>query len=504
MSTRLRIRVGAGLAAAAAALAATVAAGPAAGDRPAPRATVVILQPGAAGATTRADVRALLTARAQHGIVTVLVTSRPATVLVPPTRSQAALGDALAAPLPSMHRLSADAGARAVLALATRLGSPSPSVVFTGRGDGGAQLAAATARQARVAGVALGLDDLATALRRERVGAAAPRDTVPVRRAAAVTAQAVPPTAFPTALVALAAVFALAAGGLVVRSRPVAVGVVAGRIQEWTRPADHVANTDDDTADDVLVAEDGSGLLGRVQDALDLTDMRLDARALVARTGVATVVLAVLAFLVFPLTALVVLPGVPLLVRSRVRKRIRKRRLQFADQLGDTVSAIASAMRAGHGISSSLAMLVDDLPEPTQSEMRAVVSAERIGVPFDQALEDAVRRTASKDLEQVALVASLQRETGGNGAEALDRVVDTIRARDDVRRLITTLTAQGRMSRWVLTALPVALGLVLLVIGHGYLAPLAQTAVGRSITVFALLLVTAGSSWIGRIVEIDV
>ena len=81
----------------------------------------------------------------------------------------------------------------------------------------------------------------------------------------------------------------------------------------------------------------------------------------------------------------------------------------------------------------------------------ASLADERLGVPLEQALQVVVVRMDSKDFEQVALVAALQRETGGNTAEVLDRVTDTVRERVALQRMIKTLTAQGRMSRWVVS-----------------------------------------------------
>jgi tight adherence protein B len=110
----------------------------------------------------------------------------------------------------------------------------------------------------------------------------------------------------------------------------------------------------------------------------------------------------------------------------------------------------------------------------------------------------------SKDLEQVALVAALQRETGGNTAEVLDRVTETMRDRMGLRRLVRGLTAQGRMSRWVLTAIPVVLLVLLTSINPRYMDPLYTTAVGRALLVVAATMVVAGSLVIKRIVNITV
>jgi tight adherence protein B len=89
-------------------------------------------------------------------------------------------------------------------------------------------------------------------------------------------------------------------------------------------------------------------------------------------------------------------------------------------------------------------------------------------------------------------------------AEVLDRAADTIRERADIRRLVKTLTAQGRLSRWVLTLLPFVLGIVLTLVNPGYLDPLFTTNAGRFLLILSVLMVTAGSLVIKRIVEIKV
>jgi tight adherence protein B len=110
----------------------------------------------------------------------------------------------------------------------------------------------------------------------------------------------------------------------------------------------------------------------------------------------------------------------------------------------------------------------------------------------------------SRDLEQVALVAELQRTTGGNVAEVLDVVVATIRDRQDVRRMIRTLTAQGRMARWILTCLPVFTGLAFYAIQPHLAGPFYGATVGQVILLLAALSVITGSLLIQKVIEIDV
>jgi tight adherence protein B len=148
--------------------------------------------------------------------------------------------------------------------------------------------------------------------------------------------------------------------------------------------------------------------------------------------------------------------------------------------------------------------VVNDAPEPAKSEFSRVVADEQLGVPIEDALRVVVERMQNRELEQVALVAALQRETGGNTAEVLDRVTDTIRERFELRRTVQTLTAQGRLSRWVLTLLPVTLLVVITWINPGYISIMYDSLAGKILLIFAGISVTAGSFVIKRIVDIKV
>jgi tight adherence protein B len=195
---------------------------------------------------------------------------------------------------------------------------------------------------------------------------------------------------------------------------------------------------------------------------------------------------------------------VPIGVRTFVRYRAGKQRRMFGEQLADNLQVLASAMRAGQSFAGALAVAVQDAPEPAKREFGRVVSDERLGVPLEESLGTVVERMDNRDLHQVALVAALQREAGGNSAEVLDRVADTIRDRVALRRLISSLTAQGRLSRWVVSLVPVGLVIYLSLAAPGYLDPLLKTTPGNVMLGLAIVMGTAGSLIIKRIVEIDV
>jgi Flp pilus assembly protein TadB/Mg-chelatase subunit ChlD len=249
-----------------------------------------------------------------------------------------------------------------------------------------------------------------------------------------------------------------------------------------------------------------SGPLARLNTTLEIAQVNLSADQLVLLTIVGTILSFLLIDLItgtawWALLALLV----PLGVRWWVLEwKLKRRRKAFAEQLPDMLQIISGALRAGQSFAGSLAVVVDSAGEPMKSEMQRVVAAEQLGVPLSTAMAVVVKRMANRDLEQVALVAELQREAGGNSAEVIDRVAETVRERFDLKRLIDNLTVQGRMSRWIVTALPVALVAIISLINPHYLHPLTTHVFGKVLIVIAALLVIAGSYAIKRIVDIEV
>jgi tight adherence protein B len=250
---------------------------------------------------------------------------------------------------------------------------------------------------------------------------------------------------------------------------------------------------------------DGRAWWDRFKEALDVGRVQIAPVRLLAWIGVGAVAALALfsligGSLVFGPLALLV----PVVAWRLIARRVSRQRRLFIEQMPDSLHVIASAMRAGHSFSGALAVVVEDAPEPTRRELRRVISDERLGVPLDVAMASAVQRMDNKDLEQVALVAALQRETGGNTAEVIDRVTEAVRQRLALRRMVASLTAQGRMSRWVLTGIPVFLLVVLTVINPEYMHPMFTTTTGRVLLGVSAVMVTAGSLVIKRIVDIKV
>ena len=222
---------------------------------------------------------------------------------------------------------------------------------------------------------------------------------------------------------------------------------------------------------------------------------------IVMRTAAGTLfALYVLAKVGGPLAAVLAL-AVPFGVRTFVAVKLRQQRRLFAEQLPDILQGSASAIRAGHGLTGALSMVIEEAPEPSHMELLRVVADERLGVPLDEGLRNVQRRMDSRDVQQIALVAQLQRETGGNMAEVLDRITESLRRRAELRRMVQSLTAQGRLSRWVVTAIPIVLVVTISVINPGYVEPLFTTGTGKVLLVVGAVLMILGSLAIKKIVD---
>jgi tight adherence protein B len=242
----------------------------------------------------------------------------------------------------------------------------------------------------------------------------------------------------------------------------------------------------------------------RFAEDVDIARFRRSPAEIAVLTG-AGAIASVLLGLLLGAPALVALALLlPLGVAMLVRFRAGRQRRAFEDQLPDNLQVLGSALRAGHSFTGALGAVVDGAPEPMRRELARAQSDEQLGVPIDEALLRIGRRMRTEDMDQLAVVAALQQETGGNTAEVLDRVVEALRERHALRRLVRTLTAQGRMSQLVVTALPIAIGAFIAMTNPGYLDPLFETGLGRVMTGGAVLMIAFGGLAMRRIVNIRI
>ena len=202
---------------------------------------------------------------------------------------------------------------------------------------------------------------------------------------------------------------------------------------------------------------------------------------------------AILAFLFMPLVGWML-----------IQMKIRKRRKDFVNQLGDMLSMVASALRAGFSFVQAVEIVSKEMAAPMSVEVSKLIREINVGVPMETALEDINRRVECPEFELITTAVLIQRQVGGNLAQILDNISDTINERIRMKREVLALTAQGRMSAVVLALLPIALAAFLFSVHHDYFDPLLASPMGKIAIGIALLMELLGYLVIKRIVDIDV
>jgi tight adherence protein B len=200
-----------------------------------------------------------------------------------------------------------------------------------------------------------------------------------------------------------------------------------------------------------------------------------------------------------------------LLPRFWLARRRNSRLGAFNKMLPDTITLIANALRAGSSFLQAIELVVRESRPPISTEFARVIREVNLGLPFEQALDNMVRRVRSDDLELMATAISIQHQVGGNLAEILDSIAYTIRERVRIKGEIRTLTAQQRMSGYVVGFLPIGLAGFLFIAAPGFMQPMFSNPpeilglpAGVVILIFGGFMMFMGFMFIRRIVDIEV
>lgn len=183
--------------------------------------------------------------------------------------------------------------------------------------------------------------------------------------------------------------------------------------------------------------------------------------------------------------------------------RARKRCTQFAEQLPDVLQLVASSLRSGFSLGQALDGVVHDGVQPAAGELARALTEARLGGELEDALERVATRMRSQDFTWVVMAIRISREVGGNLAEVLMTTVHTVRERGRLARQVRALSAEGRLSAYVLVAMPIGIGLWLFLVRRDYVRPLYTTSVGLAMLVAAALGLAVGSWWLSRIVKVQ-
>jgi tight adherence protein B len=192
-----------------------------------------------------------------------------------------------------------------------------------------------------------------------------------------------------------------------------------------------------------------------------------------------------------------------LLPRIWVSRKQAQRLAAFQDQLPDVLSLLVGSLRAGYGLTVAMDTVARLLPAPSSEEFSRVVREVGLGMSVSRALANMVRRIRSDDLDLAVTAISIQSETGGNLAAILDSVSTTIRERVRMKGQLRTLMSQANMQRYVLTALPGVLALILYVLNPTYMLALFTPGLTLLIPITAVLLVIMGSVVMGKLSTVE-
>jgi len=177
---------------------------------------------------------------------------------------------------------------------------------------------------------------------------------------------------------------------------------------------------------------------------------------------------------------------------------------KFENQLPDTLTLMSTSLRAGYSLLQATEAVSSEAPNPTAREFQRAIAEARLGRTVTQSLEGVVDRTKSGDFEWAVMAIEIQREVGGNLAEVLQTVADTMRARNRLKGEIRALTAEGRISAIVLGALPFLLFVFLWFSNRDYLNPLITNTFGQMALGVGIMLILAGLFWLKKIVDIEI
>lgn len=190
--------------------------------------------------------------------------------------------------------------------------------------------------------------------------------------------------------------------------------------------------------------------------------------------------------------------------RTILSIQVRRRCKAFESQLPDTLTLLAGTLRAGYSIGQGFEAVSTEIADPMGRELRRVVTETRLGRPLDESLQAVADRMQSDDFSWAVMAIRIQREVGGNLAELLVTVAETMTQRERLRRDVKTLTAEGRMSAIVLGLLPPALGVLMWVINPSYMSKLFEPGLGYILLGLAAVAMLIGFAWMKKIITIEV
>lgn len=184
--------------------------------------------------------------------------------------------------------------------------------------------------------------------------------------------------------------------------------------------------------------------------------------------------------------------------------RRKKRFKRFGQQLPDALSLLARALRSGNSLNAGLNMVVEEMPEPIGTEFQIAYEEQNLGIPIEQALKNMMTRMPNLDLKFFVTAVAIQRQTGGDLAEIIDKICEVIRERFKILGMVQALTGEGRLSGAVLMALPIAIFIAVYYLNQEYVMLLFTNDLGKKMVAFGIVMQVLGAICIKKIIDIKV
>lgn len=245
------------------------------------------------------------------------------------------------------------------------------------------------------------------------------------------------------------------------------------------------------------------GLRGRLNSALERAGLEVRPGEFVTIVVVTAVVVLLLFSLIGgPLVGILAAMVVPVIAKVVVSIKTSRRQAAFGSQLSDALQQMSASLRTGYAVSQAMNVVATEAPSPVADEFRRVLLEVRLGRQMGGALQAMADRMRGEDVTWLVQAMEINREVGGDLAEVLDNVAVTIRERDHLRRQVKAISAEGRLSAYVLVAMPIVLAGVLAVLNPGYFSELTHGA-GLVLVGIGAAMLVCGSFVLTRLVKID-
>jgi len=255
-----------------------------------------------------------------------------------------------------------------------------------------------------------------------------------------------------------------------------------------------------------LQAPLGVTRLGRALDnMLERAGSRLRVGELITIWALGGVIFVALGWLLAGLVGLLLVAIIVIVLPLAVLQTFVDRRARlFASQLPDVLKLTASSLRAGFSLVQGLDSVTRQVREPSKGELQRVLAEARLGRPIDEALGDSAARIRNRDFSESVVAVRIQQETGGNLAGLFDTLAETMVQRLQMRRQVRALTAEGRLSAYILGIMPLALGIFIFVVDRKYELVLFHSTAGNIMLIGGLVLILVGFFWMYKTVKIEV